>query len=368
MVGPSLLRNPADSVEMTTDPQSCTYNLFINDEVFGTEKISSHQPDGSIQTTTYSNAPLISASYPGELQITGQPIPTDPSALNGSLSFDGQAYVDVGTTIPAHVTVSWALSPTSNVSELDTVLRAFIPVETVDGPGVITKPLLNGLFVKHPIAALIGAAAASADGQTCDFPPFVETLRFEGDNRGFSFNISKEDFRAESQVRASFDFQQYPNGLIAATPDTGISRSYAENAFDSSGLLTSAAKAETVLNDCSLLHKVGKASPTPIMGTVEKLSDSLVAVKLKANLSNPLVLTSKVVGQIDWDVTLFLDNANNEYTLTGSSTCYPAFELYLNQKLIFGNMPSDNKFPTLLGSLSGILNRVDWTKGPLPLP
>ena len=255
-----------------------------------------------------------------------------------------------------------------STAKYDLTLRAFIPVETIDGPGVITKPALNTLFLTNRVAAILGAAAASADGETCNMPPLVQTLRFGGDNRGFASSLVSPDYRAESKATISFDAQQFPSGEVSRAASTGVTKSYAENAFDSSGLLTAASKADAGLNDCNLLHRTGRASSTPIAVTVQKLNDTLIFVTFRANLPNPLVLTSRVIGQIDWNVNLSIDTLNNEYTIAGSSTCYPAFEMYINNTRIFGKLPSDNRFSTLLGCLSEFLPRTNWNTGPLPLP
>lgn len=316
--------------------------------------------DGTTGTTT-SNYVFLSP----RVEDIYVPLPKSGAVLAGSVTAAGtQRDLNGG---PVLGTFSWNLR--ADPQEYDVDLRGFIAPESIDGPGVILKPAIDLLSRIDLRKSVFAAAASSVDGTTCGFPPGnVKALRFEGDNRGFSFIIPPKSYRIRQQATVSFDFAKYPSGVVSQSNDTGITRSYPEDAFDGFGRLPAAARADSKLNDCVLKHRVGQAKTDQFAVKTQRLSDRLLEISLTGHAADPAVRSAKYLGTVDWDVQLTIDDLSKQYTLRGSSTCYPAFELYVNGKLIFGKLPTSDSFANISLCLLAKAGKLDWTKGPFPLP
>jgi hypothetical protein len=128
--------------------------------------------------------------------------------------------------------------------------------------------------------------------------------------------------------------QQSATGIKPGTirNETGITKSYAPDAV-ADGVLTPSDD-DAVLHDCHLLDDVGQASAAPMKLTVKRTGPSRLSVRLKGSIKNPLVPPAPTV---DWDLTLIIDASSSpvKWAISGSHDQFPAFELYVNNQLIY---------------------------------
>ena len=267
------------------------------------------------------------------------------------------------------------------VLSIDVTMSAFIEPETVEGPGTIYAPIANAAPpYQQPFFGLLGAAA----GLSCGVPPLygidIEALRFSGNNR--SFDPAATSYKIKENWTLNSDSSSYPTGLVGTPAQlTVASKSWAPNSF-SGGLLTPQAEAASNPSSpsCDLLFAQAlpnlSLSPLP---TVSRNATSITS-HVQVQVGDPLVFNSNristyvpnlldYVSPLKADLTLTIDLTTNSFQLTGTHTCYPAFELYLNKSPVYTFAPISNSFSTITSCLSLRANRINVNvSGQVPLP
>jgi hypothetical protein len=154
-------------------------------------------------------------------------------------------------------------------------------------------------------------------------------LRYSGDDRDFDPSLTTNSFRVHDEIT----IDQAGSIVSNEQPATGISRSWAPDAFDSNGTFTSEALADTVLDDCHLLHGQKQATTDGMTINVIPVSANVLNVRLLGKVGNPLLPGSTFWAPIQWDLTLTIDSSSNpaQISFTGFHTCYPAVELYVKE-------------------------------------
>ena len=179
-------------------------------------------------------------------------------------------------------------------------------------------------------------------------PP--QRLYFAGDNRS-SFDPNGS-FRARQLVTVVPDESASESGLAAGTMpknEVGESKEYAQDALDNNGQLDSSDD-DGVLGDCHLLDDEGTASNKDMHVAVSRLGPKKVSVHLYGSASNPLVapLGVNVAPPVHWDFTVTIDTSGTQpsYSLTHACfTQFPAFEVFINNILVYGISPGDGPWP-----------------------
>jgi hypothetical protein len=328
---------------------------------------------GTLQAISYMNGSLMgiaewrtTVNWSGSKDVT-QNGSTSRTSGTQATSINGANYYQLGNLrIFAGVTSSWFSSTAQAISSLqitatptnpaksqfDVRIRAFIPPEVIEGPGVLTLPASIGpsQFFAGVLAVIDGEACVDSFG---GFHP----LYFGGDNRSIDPAASSYRF----MTRAVVDY----SGIVSGTQiqnDTGISTSYAPDAIAGPLTLTPAARTDpfyydaingTGASDCTLKHRIQKPDPSGISTTVNVIDSSTVEIHTVAAIRNPLVFSSGI-GPIRWDLTLRISRINNQnvVTVNGTHTCYPAIEMWVNDTFVGGGVPTQNDIGTLLACLS----------------
>lgn len=271
-----------------------------------------------------------------------------------------QVTVSCSTCTPTSVTFT-ERTPMINV---DVSMSAFIQSETVDGPGTLYAPIANAApLVQQLSYGLLGAAS----GITCGAPPLygidLEALRFSGNNR--SFDPAGTSYKIKEKWTLNSDDSLYPTGLVGSPSQLTVpSRSWAPNSF-SGGFLTPQAKAATTLSSprCNLLfaQALPNLSLTPLP-TVTRTATTITS-HFQVQVGDPLVFNSNKISSfvpnlLDYasplraNLTLMIDLTTNTFELSGTHTCYPAFELYLNNSPIYTFTPTSDSFVTIAACLA----------------
>jgi hypothetical protein len=149
------------------------------------------------------------------------------------------------------------------------------------------------------------------------------------------------------------DSAQFLNPLVqSALNDYRRTISYR---FDAAGFPLD----KTFRVDCRGLAQVLKAvvTPTNMRLSVVYLSENTVTLRLSGAVGNPLLPGSSTIGPIAFDLSLSIDTrtSNVTYSVSGSHTCYPAFELYIDDKTVFATSPEGNSGRRIANCLMGNL-------------
>jgi hypothetical protein len=110
-----------------------------------------------------------------------------------------------------------------------------------------------------------------------------------------------------------------------------------------------------VHSDCRLWHGTGRTIDNPDRGenfiANAGTSGRLYKYRFRQAGSNPLSFLSPTV---DWDVTVTLDLRNPTaptYSIQGLHDCFPAYEIAIDNKVVYGFMPVDGESTTVLSCL-----------------
>lgn len=125
-----------------------------------------------------------------------------------------------------------------------------------------------------------------------------------------------------------------PSNLVGQT------RSYDVDTALSGGVLSSSAKADTVMGD-PLKVDWATASTSSMNINPSRPTDAQVQIDLTGDAGNPLVPLSDI-GAISWDLTLTVDSTdpfNPQYEITGDYDGFPAYELHIDVQRIFDHDP-----------------------------
>jgi len=180
----------------------------------------------------------------------------------------------------------------------------------------------------------------------------IQPTVYKGDGRGFdpwSFNV-----RAISSIMLSTAGYILPG---TSYNYTGVSEQYA---FD--GLQNGALVADSVLNDCHLLNRRGRASTNDMHVAVSGTAP-LVTANFYGSASDPVSSVSPHAPPTSWNITATVNTSNPllpTYTLVYTHKCYPDFEVYEGGRPLYQFQASGNDPATLayclagLGQISGI--------------
>lgn len=196
-------------------------------------------------------------------------------------------------------------------------------------------------------------------------PPFptLQFLVFKGDDRGFD--------RASNDYRTNYFFTVIPqeecnaSGIKGSiTPDTGTTKSYAEDAVLADGMLD-AGDDDGVAGDCHLFEESGKAGLGNMKSDPQRIDRDTVHVRLFGGAGNPLTPSP----EISWDVTIAIDGKNRQWSLQGQHDCYPAHEMYVNDMRMHRHFPKSNSIIlAITPCLSGLAQVSTGEMGNLPSP
>lgn len=201
--------------------------------------------------------------------------------------------------------------------DFDLNLTTFIPADFVEGP-----PQSKCINRNH-----VGPG-----------PP-IQQLYFGGDGADRGFSPSAGSFRSRQLVTITPDENVDPDGIVDGShdPQTGITRSFAEDIF-----LPGAPEdgIDEVTGDCHFLHEVGQGDAASAMSveTTGPPGNDAVAVRLLGDVSNPLVRLSPGIG---WNLQVLIDASGDpvRYTVVGTHDGFPAYELYVNDTLVYSYHP-----------------------------
>ena len=191
-------------------------------------------------------------------------------------------------------------------------------------------------------------------------------IYYHGDNRVFnrnpvdSTNPWSPPYRVMQQAVVESEKTKNASGSVGTSADTGITRKYA------GGFLIADSGASNILNDGRILdptindNQLTSCGPS-IKGLYGKARASFVPSPLNRNVSTVSVqryadhsvitnfhmigydpLEPSLFAPISSDISVKIDTAypvNPVATISGSHTCYPAHEVYVNGRLIWGYGP-----------------------------
>lgn len=166
---------------------------------------------------------------------------------------------------------------------------------------------------------------------------------YQGDNRSLG---SENGFhRTQYKLKVVPNNQLNPGDGLDDDPISDIGQTVAydgPSSLDGSGNLTDVAKEDSILHDNYLKIDQGTASAAGLISTSKFLGTGKLQIECKCTASNPLAIGSSW-GPIMYDFTITIDNSdpdNPKYTATGNCKAFPAYEIYINGKQVFGYDPS----------------------------
>jgi hypothetical protein len=183
-------------------------------------------------------------------------------------------------------------------------------------------------------------------GPDCGTAPLSVGVFHKGDDRikkngKPKFSPKATTFRTRQVVTIFRDGSAVNPGVVgpavlAALPETGPTEEYAWNALLVDGRISPQDRDPT-LNDCSLLHRKGKAT-TRKMKVDTDINGDIVVVRLHGGAKDPLVrLAVLEAAHIDWDFTFIIDfsGASPVYAFRGEHDGFPAYEVYINNQKVW---------------------------------
>lgn len=220
-----------------------------------------------------------------------------------------------------------------------------------EGFEVIFKSFLPTLAIEGPPQARCRDLFQDRGG-----PP-IKKLFFEGDgNRPFSADATT--YRSRQRVVLIADESVDADGIEDGSyePDTGVSRSYTEDALDDGSL---EGDDDGILGDCHLLHGEAQADPFSTMSieSVRPVSGKSVLIRLQGEVPLPLVQNSPGIG---WDLFVQIDASTDpvQYLVMGNHDGFPAYELHINGTLAYGYHPGPGPY-TFFGNLIELFPPLD---------
>lgn len=177
----------------------------------------------------------------------------------------------------------------------------------------------------------------------------VGDSRIDNNNGKPLFDSKASSFRTR-QVVAIFSNDSVVNPNIKGPAvgvlinETGQSKEYAWDAL-ADGKIDPSDNDYPNLNDCHLLNRQGKAS-TERMKVDSKINNDIVTVRLYGGANDPLVKLGPIgAPNIDWDFTFTIDFSTKRpyYKFTGAHDGFPAYEVYINEKLIYPYDPGPQR-------------------------
>ena len=164
-------------------------------------------------------------------------------------------------------------------------------------------------------------------------------LYFAGDNRGF--HPAAPSYRVRQLVTVITDETLDADGLKNDSVQNlaGEVRAFAEDAM-ADGIIDTADE-DGIADDCSLFHKAHLAETDLMDVAVTRTGPKTLDIRFSGTLDSPLAGPAQVLGAIDWDVTLTLDNSiePGRWTLSGAHDGFPAYEIYINGMPIYQHDP-----------------------------
>jgi len=204
-------------------------------------------------------------------------------------------------------------------------MTTFLPTVAIEGP---PQALCMNLFRDEP-------------GRP------IQKLYFEGDgNRAFS--PSATTFRTRQLVTLVVDETVDADGIKDGSymPMTGVSRAYAADAFDD-GVLDENDN-DGILHDCHLLHDEAQADPESSMSieSVRPVGGMSALVRLRGDARLPLISGAPGIG---WDLFVQVDASSDppRYTVVGAHDGFPAYELYINDFMVYSYHPGPGPYTFL---------------------
>lgn len=164
-------------------------------------------------------------------------------------------------------------------------------------------------------------------------------LYFAGDSRGF--HPAAPTYRVRQLVTVIPDETLDADGVAddSVRNLAGEARAYAEDAM-ADGIIDLADE-DGIADDCSLFHKAHLAETDLMDVVVTRTGPKSVDIRFSGTLDSPLAGPAQVLGAIDWEFTLTLDNSDEpgRWTLSGAHDGFPAYEIYINGMPVYRHDP-----------------------------
>jgi len=164
-------------------------------------------------------------------------------------------------------------------------------------------------------------------------------LYFAGDNRDFT--PAATTYRVRQLVTVipdeTLDADGTKDGSIQNL--AGEARAFAADAM-ADGIID-VADEDGIANDCRLFHKAHLAETDFMNVAVTRTGPQSLDIRFSGTLDSPLAGPAQVLGAIDWDFTLSLDNSTKpgRWTLSGAHDGFPAYEIYINETPVYLHDP-----------------------------
>ena len=176
-------------------------------------------------------------------------------------------------------------------------------------------------------------------GSSGELPGNKRDLFFAGDDRGF--HPAAPSYRLRQLVTVIPDQALDPDGMQEGSIRNlaGEVRAYAEDAM-ADGIIDDVDE-DGVSDDCRLFHRAHLAETDHMNVSVTRTGPKSVLIRLSGTLDSPLAGPAEVLGAIDWDFTLTLDNSAEPgvWTLSGAHDGFPAYEIYINGQPVYQHDP-----------------------------
>lgn len=164
-------------------------------------------------------------------------------------------------------------------------------------------------------------------------------LYFAGDNR--DFHPAAPSYRVRQLVTAITDETLDADGLKDDSVQNlaGEVRAFAGDAL-ADGVIDETDE-DGIADDCRLFHKAHLAETDLMNVAVARTGPQTVDIRFSGSLDSPLAGPAQVLGAIDWEFTLTLDNSvkPGRWTLSGAHDGFPAYEIYINGMPIYRHDP-----------------------------
>ena len=240
--------------------------------------------------------------------------PNSSGSYRIHVGFDdnGNGKLEVDTESSRHVDVQI-------VPPLRVRIATFIPQEWIADPA---ETLPGGQYVAPYISPAINGGSG---------------LIFGGDNRGYSANAGTYRTLQLASLHLERTYGPAVNG-VARHAGLTITYDYASS-INAQVKLRAAAKSDTLFGDNVLKHKRARADASSLevisaeqigSGTLRRVSATFVAAE-----GNPIPLFGP---SIDYRFPLSIDH-DGRYRLPGIHDGFPAYEVYINGRRIYGHNP-----------------------------
>jgi hypothetical protein len=186
---------------------------------------------------------------------------------------------------------------------------------------------------------LLGRFPNSFGAPDDELPGNNRKLYFAGDDR--DFHPAAPSYRLRQLVTVIADEELDVDGLQDGSIQNlaGEVRAYAEDAM-ADGVIDEADE-DGVAGDCRLFHRAHLTETDLMDVTVNRTGPHAVEIRFAGTLDSPLVGLAQVLGAIDWDFTLTLDDSVEPgvWTLSGAHDGFPAYEIYVNGATVYHHDP-----------------------------